>query len=71
MFKFLLVSALLFFLGYGIFSFISDKFGGNKRRSNPNPNRRSSDSPKQESKKFSKDIGEYVNYEEVKDIDQK
>lgn len=67
MFKLLLVSALLFFLGYGIFSFFADKLGAKNRKTN-SYSKKNNTQP-QEDKKFSKNIGEYVDYEEVKDDD--
>lgn len=64
MFKLLLISGLLFFLGYGIFSFLGRHFGGNRNKQN---SQRYNNQPQEDSKRFTKDVGEYVSYEEVKD----
>lgn len=64
MFRLLFISALLFFLGYGIFSFLLRYFGVNKNRQS---RQQYNNSPKEDSKHFKKDIGEYVPYEEVKE----
>lgn len=73
MFKLLLISGLLFFLGYGIVSFFTRNFGANvnRRKNQQNARQKNNYNPPQEDKKFSKNIGEYVSYEEVKDDDIK
>ena len=70
MFKFLLISGLLFFLGYGIVSFFVKNFGGGNRKAQSSQQRTKRYNPPQEEKKFTKDIGEYVSYEEVKDDEE-
>lgn len=69
MFKYLLISALLFFIGYRIMSFFARVSSRGKKQQNSQQRNRRYSSP-QEEKKFSKDIGEYVSYEEVKDDDK-
>lgn len=71
MFKFLLISALLFFLGYGIVSFFYDKTGRSRKKQQSPPKRNKENMENRVNKKFSQNIGEYVNYEEVKDSDEK
>lgn len=68
MFKLLLSSAILFFIGYGIFSFLGRLINSNRNQSNNQGYNNSSQAqPQQDSKRFNKDVGEYVPYEEVKD----
>lgn len=71
MFKFFLISALLFFLGYGFFSFLARTFGRKPNQRGNHQQRSKNYEPPKAPKKFSKDIGEYVSYEEVKDDDKK
>ena len=76
MFKFLLLSALMFFIGYGVFSFFTKLFRGPRQNYNSNQrrntqNNRGNYSSSQQDKRYSKDVGEYVNYEEIKDDDNK
>lgn len=67
MFRLLFVSALLFFLGYGIFSFLARFWAGNRNQSNRQQYNTPPQQQQDESKRFTKDVGEYVPYEEVKD----
>lgn len=64
MFRLLLISGLLFFLGYGIFSFLGRLLGSNRSKQN---GQRYNNPPQEDSKHFTKDVGEYVSYEEIKD----
>lgn len=63
MFKLIIISALLFFLGYGILSFLSKHFFKNT------PNNRTREKQpteeQQREKHFRQDVGEYISYEEV------
>lgn len=65
MFRLILLLGLLFFLAYGVYSFFLKHFGGQRnRQTNQSRNNHVQAS---DPKHFSKDIGEYVSYEEVKD----
>lgn len=65
MFKFLLLFGLFCSFVYRIFPFLMRIFGSNRgRQQSYNQNQHSSYN---DSKRFKKDIGEYVPYEEVKD----
>lgn len=68
MFRLLFLSALLFFVAYGVYSFFSKHLGGNKNR-----HRQSQDNAQKQNstpKHFNENIGEYVPYEEVKEEDK-
>lgn len=73
MFKLIIISVLLFFLGYGFISFVFRTLGGNRsnRQSPPRNRNNTAQQNPQQDKRYSKDIGEYVSYEEVKDDEVK
>lgn len=68
MFRLLFLSALLFFVAYGVYSFFSKHLGGNKNRTQQPES--STQNQNNTSKHFKEDIGEYVPYEEVKEEDK-
>lgn len=69
MFKLIIISALLFFLGYGILSFLSKHFL--KDTPNNRPREKQPTEEHQKEKHFRQDVGEYVSYEEVEDEGEK
>lgn len=74
MFKILFYLGLIIFILYGAFSFIVRYLGRVVRQNNQGNQRQQqagNQTPSDSDKHFTKDVGEYVSYEEVKDEDRK